>query len=207
VTLEAYRTRVAEEKRKATLAAALRLFLRNGYDGTQMEAVAKEAGVSSATVYKHFRTKAALFGAIVEEFWQDGAEAAPSPPPAGDPRTGLTAIGRAYVALLTRPDVAPLFRVIIAEAPRFPELGGALYEQGKKPYLDRLAAYVRSEVAAGTLRVEDVDLSVRQFLGMINDVLFWPRLLLPDLSIPPAEADRVVTEAVVTFLARHGAQR
>lgn len=206
MTLEAYRERVARQKRAATLAAALRLFLNKGYDGTSIEAVAKEAGISSATVYKHFRTKAALFGAIVEAFWQDDEDAAASAaPPPGDPRAGLARIGRTYAGLLTRPDVAPLFRVIIAEAPRFPELGVTLYERGKKPYLDRLAAYVRAEVAAGTLAVPDVDLAVRQFLGMINDVVFWPRLLLPELRIPPEEAARVVDEAVATFLARYGA--
>ncbi|MFC0551791.1 TetR/AcrR family transcriptional regulator C-terminal domain-containing protein [Planotetraspora thailandica] len=43
----------------------------------------------------------------------------------------------------------------------------------------------------------------RQFLGMINDIVFRPRLLVPALEMTPAEAERVVNEAVKTFLARY----
>lgn len=39
-------------------------------------------------------------------------------PAAGDPRAGLTKIGRDYAALLSRPQMVALFRLVIAEAPR-----------------------------------------------------------------------------------------
>src|SRR5450755_1637491 len=40
--------------------AAYRLFMRDGYDATTMQAVAEEAGVAVQTVYFTFRTKAGL---------------------------------------------------------------------------------------------------------------------------------------------------
>jgi hypothetical protein len=94
--------------------------------------------------------------------------------------------------------------VIIAEAPRFPELAQALFERGKAPYLKRLESYMKSEIAAGTLAVKDVPLAGRQFLGMINDVIFWPRFLDVSLVITDAEVEHVVEEAVLTMLARYG---
>jgi AcrR family transcriptional regulator len=207
VTLEAYRAEVARRKRGAILDAALALFLEHGYDRTQIDAVAKHAGVSSATLYKHFGSKAALFGGIMARFWQQDEETRlPSPAP-GDPRAGLSRIGAHYAELLARPDLLALFRVVIAEAPRFPELGEALYARGKKPYLDGLGDYIRAEIAHGTLAVDDVDLAVRQFLGMINDVVFWPRTLLPGLAVGEGETRGVVVEAVETFLARYGTSR
>ncbi len=205
MTLEEYRQGVARQKRDAVLDAALRLFLKNGYDRTPIEAVAREAGVSSATVYKHFRSKADLFGGIMERFWQNGPDdnRPPAPEP-GDPRAGLTAIGRHYAMLLRDSDTAPLFRVIIAEVSRFPELGERLYEVGKLPYLERLRAYLASEVEAGALHIDDVKLAKRQFLGMINDLLFWPGMLIAGFEVDDAHANRVVDEAVETFLARYG---
>ena len=203
--LRAYQDRVAGEKRAAVMDAAIMLFLSDGYDGASLEAVAKAAGVSSATLYKHFPTKADLFGGIMARLWENKGEAEAAIPPAGDPRAGLTRIARDYAELLQRRQTVDLFRVIIAEAPRFPELGQELYERGKKPYLDRLRVYLQSEIDAGALVIDDIPLAKRQFLGMINDVLFWPRLLIIGLEITPEESESVVNGAVETFLAAYGA--
>jgi len=200
--LAAYRDRVAREKRAALMEAAVALFLADGYARTTLEAVARAAGVSSATLYKHFPTKAALFGAIMARMWTEGdAAAIPAP---GDPRAGLLRIGRDYAALLAEARTVALFRVIIAEAERFPELGRALYERGKRPYLDRLRVYLEAEIADGRLAIDDLALAKRQFLGMINDVVFWPRLLIVDLAVSAEETEAVVEGAVETFLARYG---
>lgn len=201
--LAAWRAGVAARKRAVALDAALGLFLEKGYAATSLEDVARAAGVSSATVYKHFPTKADLFGGVAARFWENEPGAAPPTPAPGDPRAGLQAIGTRYAELLGGDAVVALFRLIIAEVPRFPDLGAQLYALGKKPYLERLDDYLRAEVEAGTLAIEDRALAARQFLGMINDVLFWPRLLVPSLKPDAAERDRVVDEAAATFLARH----
>src|SRR3990167_308172 len=53
-------------KRQAILEAAKTLFLSNGYDGSSMDAIAAEAGVSKLTVYSHFTDKEKLFAAAVK---------------------------------------------------------------------------------------------------------------------------------------------
>ena len=202
--LQAYRDRVVREKRGAVMDAAIGLFLADGYDRTSLESVARAADVSSATLYKHFPTKEALFGAIMARLWESEPGAEGAMPEPGDPRRGLTLIGRDYADLLGRQKTVALFRVIIAEAPRFPELGRELYERGKRPYLDRLGVYLEREIAAGTLAIDDIPMAARQFLGMINDVVFWPRLLIVDLTVSEGEARAVVDQAVETFLKRYG---
>jgi AcrR family transcriptional regulator len=199
-----YHARLAKEKRRAVLDAAVKRFLAQGYERTSLQDIAKEAGISTGTVFKHFPTKAELFGAIMAEVWEATPEAVPPYVAAGDPQAGLTVIGHDYARLLRQPNIEALFRVIIAEAPRFPEMGQALYEKGKKPYLDRLHRYLGEEAAAGTLIVDDIPLAARQFLGMINDVIFWPRFLVVDLAITDDEVACVVEGAVATFLARYG---
>ncbi|MGL4234584.1 TetR/AcrR family transcriptional regulator [Tabrizicola sp.] len=203
--LTAWRARVLSENRNTLLDAAIERFLAQGYDRTSLEEVARTAGLSSATLYKHFPTKAALFGGIMARLWDNDGDAAPVPPASGDPSSGLLAIGRDYAALLTQQRTVDLFRLVTAEVPRFPELGEELYERGKKPYLDRLHAYLSAEVALGMLAIDDVPLAARQFLGMINDIVFWPRLLIPSLVLPAKQVDRVVEEAVATMLSRYGA--
>ena len=54
------------EKRAAVLEAAKNLFVSRGFEGTSMDAVAAEAGVSKLTVYSHFGDKDTLFKAAVQ---------------------------------------------------------------------------------------------------------------------------------------------
>lgn len=187
-------------KRSAVLDAAVEEILEKGYAGSTLASIAERAGVSTATVFKHFRTKADIFGAIMRRVWGNEEESLAPALEAGNPRAGLLVIGHDYAETITDPKIRALFRVMIAEVPRFPELGQELYDKGKKPYLDRLYAYLEAEVAAGTLEIPRIDLAVRQFLGMINDVVFWPHMLIVDLKETPAEIDAVVEGAVDTIV-------
>lgn len=202
--LEAYRARVSDEKRGLILDAAVACFLGGGYAGTSLEAVARSAGVSTGTLFKHFPTKASLFGAIMARVWENEGRRAGRDVDAEVPAT-LAGIGRDYARLLRAPGVEALFRVVIAEAPRFPELGLELYERGKAPYLARVEAHLRAEAEAGRLCITKVEVprATREFLGMINDQIFWPRLLVVDLPIGDGDVEAVVDSAVRTFLARY----
>src|ERR1700757_1485043 len=51
-------------KKQSVLKAALRLFLEQGFGATSMDAIAREAGVSKATLYAHVKSKEELFAAI-----------------------------------------------------------------------------------------------------------------------------------------------
>lgn len=197
-----YHRRVAEQKRSAIVEAATELFLDSGYAGTSLAKVAENAGVSRATLFKQFPTKAALFDVIVAEAWR-GAEDAQEPP-TGDLIAGLTAIGRRYVDLLTRPGMAGLFRIVIAELPRFPELGEAHFERGKMPYFESVRRYLEAENRVGTAEIDDPELAATQFLGMISNYVFWPRMLLIDWSPDEPSMSRVVDEAVLMMRARYG---
>ena len=95
-----------------------------------------------------------------------------------------------------------LFRIVISELPRFPELAGAQFSLGKMPYFQRVRDYLESEVAAGTATVADLDLTSTQFLGMIANYLLWPKLLIPGWSVTPERRATVVTEAAMTTAAR-----
>jgi TetR/AcrR family transcriptional regulator, regulator of autoinduction and epiphytic fitness len=198
-----YHQRVAQQKRALIVTAATALFLELGYDRTSLARIAERSGVSRATLFKQFPTKAALFDAIVTESWATAGEEAP--PPTGNVVDGLTVIGRRYAELLGRAQMADLFRIVIAELPRFPELAHAQFAHGKMPYFESLRGYLLAEHEAGTLRVEDVDLAATQFLGMIANYVFWPTLLVPGWEVSADRVAQVVDEAVRTFAARYAA--
>ena len=199
-----YHQRIAQEKRALILSAATALFLELGYDRTSLARIAERSGVSRATLFKQFPTKAALFDAMVNESWATSDDE--DPPPAGDVVAGLSAIGRRYAELLSRARMTDLFRIVIAELPRFPELADAQFAQGKMPYFESVRRYLLAEHEAGTVRIDDVDLAATQFLGMISNYVFWPTLLVPGWKVSAERVTQVVDEAVRTVAARYAVQ-
>lgn len=202
--LSTYHQRIAASNRAAILDAATSLFLESGYDRTSLGRVAEDAGVSKATLFKQFPTKAELFEAAVL-----AAGAVPDgelvEPPSGDFREGLVVLGLAYAELLTRPRTADLIRAVIAESPRFPELRERTFDFGTLPVLAALTRFFRAENAAGAADITDVDVAAAQFLGMIATVVFWPRLVHGTWSLGDDEVRRVVEEAAATMTARFAA--
>ena len=202
--LSAYHRQVAATNRVAILDAATVLFLESGYDRTSLARVAESAGVSKATLFKQFPTKAELFEATVLAAG-DTPDSELVDPPSGDFGAGLVVLGLAYAELLARPRMADLIRTVIAESPRFPELRERTFDFGTLPVLAALRRYFLTENAAGTANVDDPDAAAAQFLGMIATVIFWPRLVHGNWSLSEEETLQVVEEAARTMVARYGA--
>lgn len=99
--------------------------------------------------------------------------------------------------------MAGLFRLVISEAPSFPELARRQFDLGKVPFFDEVRRYFEAADRAGSMRVQDPTMAATQLLGMISNFVLWPKLLLPDWA-PDADAvAHAVEEAVRTALARY----
>ncbi|RKF45032.1 TetR/AcrR family transcriptional regulator [Paraburkholderia fungorum] len=122
-------------KRSAILDGAKTVFLREGFGFATMDDVAAAAGVGKQTVYRHFKSKEALFVGVVNTMCtQVGAllAGALSEQSGGAPEVELRELGWVLARSLITPDSLGLYRAIVAEAARFPELGQVFYENGAK---------------------------------------------------------------------------
>ena len=72
--LVAFNTKRKQNSRENLLAAATRLFCRDGYASVAIEDITNEAGVSRITFYRHFPTKAAV---AMELFHRAAADGGP----------------------------------------------------------------------------------------------------------------------------------
>src|SRR3984893_5189137 len=126
------RTRPRGEIRRAQiLDAAVEVFLENGYGGATIDLVVERAGASKATVYSFFGGKDGLFAAIVEERAERILSAFGDPEVVhADVRHALAHIARRYMEVVMAPDAVGLYRLIIAEGVRFPELVGTFHNLG-----------------------------------------------------------------------------
>ena len=148
------------------LTVAADLVARSGLAGVSMDDVASAAGVSRATVYRLFPSKAALFGALIRRYSPFEPvvaildEMGERPPREVIGRIGLTVarIGQARTELL---------RAIIADVGN----AGPDAIEGVRdvigPAIGRLAAYLAAQMAAGRLRPMPPLLAVQAIIGPI----------------------------------------
>src|SRR6476646_7502282 len=85
-------------------------------------------------------------------------------------------------------------------ADRMPELGRKFFEQGPARGIARLSTYFREQIAAGKLRIDDVELAASQFMDACQSTLFKPMIF--NFAPPRSEEQiaHVVRTAVRTFL-------
>jgi TetR/AcrR family transcriptional regulator, mexJK operon transcriptional repressor len=122
------------EKRVALLDAAQVVFLTEGYAGTSMQAVACRAGVSKMTLYRHFEDKELLFLAMFFEQCMRSRDRAPAAPAkdVAEATAALEEFARGFCRAFTDPGALALFRMLIGETGRFPELGRTFYDHGPR---------------------------------------------------------------------------
>lgn len=83
---------------RALVAAGRRILEAEGPAALSLRAVAREAGVSPAAPYHHFKDKSELLDAVADEGWRELGDAiAKGRTSATEPRLALSEIGVAYV--------------------------------------------------------------------------------------------------------------
>ena len=191
----------ARGKAETILAAAERAFLASGFGAVTMDAIAREAGVSKATVYAHFTGKEALFGAViahVSERRYDGFSIEALDP--RDIEASLTTIAHRFLDLVLAPEVIALNRIIIGEVTRFPVLAQVFWEAGPERTRQQLETFFRRAGAAGVVAVRDPRLAAEQFAALARGEIHLRGLFRVEEPGDPTALSAAAASAVATFL-------
>jgi AcrR family transcriptional regulator len=158
-----------ERSRDALLAAAARLFARDGFAGAGTEAVLAETGLTRGALYHHFRDKQDLFDAVCQRLQAETAGAIlAAAETQSDPVDALVAGSLAFIDAVARPEAR---RILLVEGPSV--LGWARWNA-----LDRAHGFgllldgVREAVAAGALK-GDPEVLAHLLNGAINQGVLW----------------------------------
>jgi len=204
--------RRSARKRAAIVEAATTVFLRHGYLGTSMDAIAALAGVSKQTVYKHFADKERLFADVVVATVDEASDPVHAEvlhlQETGDIEADLRDLARRQLAMVMQPRVLQLRRLVIAEAGRFPELGRTFFAQGPGRTMDALATTFTRLAERGLLRVDDAHLAASHFNWLVMSAPLNEAMLLGhDEALDPSAVHRYADGGVRVFLAAYGAPR
>jgi len=102
--------------------AVIEVFIRNGYHNATTLQIAKAAGINEATLFRKYKSKAALLCEALAVLLGDTPVTRLRH--SGDLRTDLRAIVNAYIE--TSAIYGPIFPAVLSEVPRHPELRASL---------------------------------------------------------------------------------
>jgi AcrR family transcriptional regulator len=198
---------LSPERRCRIIEGAAAVFNRDGYEGASMSQIAAAANVSKGTLYNYFPSKQALFEAFVRERCTSLVEHLFGEPDVA-PVLGLAAelgrIGRIMLSMMMSPDGLAIYRVVVMEASKFPELAQAFYNAGPRTLTERMASWLACQIDAGTLRPHDPKFAAEQFFALTQARLLMQARTDARFVASPAEIDFVVDGAVAVFLAAYG---
>jgi TetR/AcrR family transcriptional regulator, fatty acid metabolism regulator protein len=189
------RSTAQEERRRAILAAAVRVFARRGYHGARVGDIAEEAGVAHGLLYHYFSSKEEVLETVFRENWRQllgvlhRVEA--SDEPADEQLLGVVKI-----LLRSWRNDPDLVRVMVREVARSPHLQSQV-DEVREVFLVVQRIVERGQ-AAGIFRA-DLDARLASWIvyGGLEELLTgWVLGQLPDSGEEVALAERTIFDLV-----------
>jgi TetR/AcrR family transcriptional repressor of mexJK operon len=190
------------ERRTLLIEAAEKVFVNVGYGAANVDDIAKHAGMSKKTLYQLFDTKESLFAAVIasRRATLKGMIEAEC---CGGPLTPHDALSR-FLGQVARFVLAQrqsaLYRLVIAESQRAPELARAFYREGPNKARLALMHWLELQHKQKSLIVPNPESAASMLCSM---VIAEPqmRLLIGDMHEPDETLiDERVKQAVDIFL-------
>ena len=171
------------------LDAVLRLMAERGLDGTSMDAIAEQAGVSKMTIYNHWPNKDSLFLEALADL--HGLRSRPAFD-SGDVRVDMIAVlawqpARRKAALQAR--IWPDFMAYAARNQRF---GDMWRDTAMEPPRRELTRLLQKAFATGELPSMP---PIEQCLSLLLGPMLYQRIFLGKKAVEPAQYAQMVVEA------------
>jgi len=197
----------AQQTRERLRAAAHRLFLQQGYLATSIDAILAEAGISSKeTLYRHYANKEALFVDVLSHLtmeqpgFSEKLATLPTPHDLPSLQQALTLLAREILSMMSQPGYLPLVRMIIAEAPRFPQLGALFFSNVTQRGLAIMTALLQEAREQKIIADVDFDAVTHTLLGGLLTYVIMNLVLGEEAHLPALDRADAVVEVIMRAL-------
>lgn len=185
------------------LDAAQNLFYHQGFDETSLAMIINEAGGSRRSIYNEFGNKQGLLMAVIQRQVKVQSEILTSINRDLEAKEALNQVCCKFVLGMLSPELMSLFRLVVQQVVKFPELGEMIYKNGPMAGILPLVDYLSWLTEQNILKIENCHFSAQMLLEMAKGPLHTRSLLLPDKKTSDEEITNQVTKAVDIFLNAH----
>lgn len=191
------RSRKPEAVRERILDAAQAEFMAHGFAAASTNRILERFAGSKPTMFRHFPTKRAMFGGVVQRIaarWRSAID--PAGITADDPQGWLQAFGLLALAWITSDENIFVGRMAVAEGAEFPEVSELYRREAVEPIEATLADRLSAWAQAGLITTADPARDALAFLdltlaGQVSRLLYGaPR---PDPAALAAHVGYCVT--------------
>lgn len=206
MTAAAVRSTSRREKRRQTrrdaiVQVAAQYFLDHGYAGTTMSGIAGALGGSKGTLWSYFPSKEELFVAVLDRLTEDfRAQLSLILNPQNDLESALRRFCREFLVKVTSSEGIRLYRLVLSEAVRFPEIGRIFYDRGPKVTQEQLAGFLADAMERGLLLRDDPLRAAQNLTGLCLAGLRQNLLIGLTEALTPAEVDDEIDRAMTMFM-------
>jgi AcrR family transcriptional regulator len=141
----------SEKARKAVLDAAAELLLARGLSAVSMDAVAEQAGVSKATIYRWWPSKETL---ALDALFTEWAAARPQPRDTGSLRGDLRSLLRPWVRLASSRPYGRVLAALLTETHTDPVFAAEYHRRVVEPRRDQARAIFRRAIERGEIAAD-----------------------------------------------------
>ena len=168
----------AADKRRLILDAAIRVFARTGYYNSRVSDIAREAGIASGTIYLYFKTKEALFKAVVKSVITPHFDAIRRQMESTDMSSEEFLKGPflAFIQELVLSRRAAIARLMIAEGPKHPELTAFYFEHVISHGIEAMRNLIDRGVARGEFRPTQLREFPQLLIAPVLTAVLWRAL-------------------------------
>lgn len=192
---------MSTDTRARILEAALDSFCEKGY-GACVDDIARRAGVVKQTLYHHYGSKESLFRealtGLVNALLVDLTARS------GSVRNDLLRFAEAFQAQAMSEQGLALYRMLVAESPRFPELARAVYESWQLAGVE-LARLLQEAMVRGELRQDDPEFAADMLISLMTGT--QRDLYLFGMASPGTRQSSRMKSIVDCFLRAYAPQR
>ena len=174
VLAQRMRDEILAFKRERILEEAVKLFYARGFNGTTLDDIAAELGVTNPFIYTHFRSKVDLLAALCKptiEMSLAAVTGASEQPGTATERLSKAVSGFTKVVLQRQPNIAIYFR----EEKNLTKSALDEINVLRKQFDRVLSSLLQDGVDSGEFRLGDVNLASLAIGGMISWAYTWHR--------------------------------
>ena len=192
------------EKRAKILQAAKSIFLKMGYHSTNMNQIAKEAGVTKLTVYNHFQDKGNLFICAIEESCEESIRTKQFELTAdSDFKQALQLMCQRALSIIYLPEALKLdcllFELAAEQSPLTQQFFDASHTRMCHVWCDFFEQAIAFKFIQADAPLKQTELIISLMLGIRHQ-----QVLLGLAQVPTAdEIDQIIQHAIEIFLLKY----
>lgn len=188
-------------RRQAMLEAATELFLNKGYEHTSLSDILERSKGSRSTLYEQFGNKEGLLKAMIDKSLEGISQAFDSEEDIPElDEDGLSVLGTRFMHQVIQPTALGIFRLLVSEGHRLPEITAFMNISCQRDIDDRLAEIFRKRLPAARSNPDAAnELAIFFLWSVTGDIHFQYAVGVPTV-LSDEEMEKLVRSRVRLFL-------